>query len=79
MYFLYDKWDLQIIVESKVWRHTKVCWLLSTRLWIGVFDGVTHPHSCIQYVRMGFIMHLYSRSLFSMDNLDLQPKLGHFL
>jgi hypothetical protein len=51
------------------------CKTLDWNLWIFfVFDGFVQPHSCIPYVHMGFIMHLYSRSLFSMDNLDLRPK-----
>jgi hypothetical protein len=64
---------------EKGWRHTMVHWLLSAGLWIGIFelflfDGFVQPHSCIPYVHMSFIMHLYSRSLFSVDNLDLRPK-----
>jgi hypothetical protein len=57
-----------------------VRWLLSARLWIGVFElflclmGFYRSHSSIPYVRMGFIMHLYSRSLFAINNLDLWPK-----
>jgi hypothetical protein len=48
---------------------------LDWNLWIiFVFDGFAQPHSCIPYVHMGFILHLYSRSLFSMDNLDLRPQ-----
>jgi hypothetical protein len=44
-----------------------------------LFGGFLQPHSCIPYVHMGFIMHLYSSSLFSMDSLDLQPKSQDFL
>jgi hypothetical protein len=52
-----------------------VRWLLSARLWFGaLLDGFVQPHSCIPYVHMGFIKHLYSKSLFSVDNLDLRPK-----
>jgi hypothetical protein len=48
---------------------------LDWNLWIiFVFDGSLQPHRCIPYVHKDFIMHLYSRSLFSMDNLDLRPK-----
>jgi hypothetical protein len=32
-----------------------------------VFDSFVQPHSCITYAHMVLIIHLYSRSLFSMD------------
>jgi hypothetical protein len=48
---------------------------LDWSLWIiFVFDGFVQPRNCIPYVHMGFIMHLYSSSLFSIDSLDLRPK-----
>jgi hypothetical protein len=43
-----------------------------------VFDGFVQPHICIPHVRMGFIMHLYSRNLFSMVNWICGPKARAF-
>jgi hypothetical protein len=50
-----------------------------SRWMICVWDGFAQPHSWMPYVHTGLSTHLYKRSLFSRDSLDLRPRSQYML